>query len=234
MQPVLIDNGKSPDEPYNAALGFWLPTDSPYGNFSLKLVKLSSRIDEANRRIRESFGFWNDANVRGILPTNAYEQHIYSSELAIYLIRRAADELIALMWCLSQWEVLGDYPEDVAVDCIGAAIEKPSDLAFDVVSKHEKVLCELNEIANAFKHSFLQTDITLFGSSEPRVHTLSLSRNKLGADAKFYDVPLKQLIQEFSAFYTDSLGWLGKFSERHRDNFVGDGTPSSSRKGYRD
>jgi hypothetical protein len=46
-----IDNGKSPGEPYNVGLAFWLPTDSPYGNFNLKLMKLCQRLDEANRRL---------------------------------------------------------------------------------------------------------------------------------------------------------------------------------------
>ncbi len=49
MTTVWIDNGKSPDEPYNASLGFWLPPDTPYGNFGLKLMKLCDRIDKANR-----------------------------------------------------------------------------------------------------------------------------------------------------------------------------------------
>ncbi len=35
MTTVWIDNGKSPDEPYNARLGFWLPPDSPRMGTSL-------------------------------------------------------------------------------------------------------------------------------------------------------------------------------------------------------
>jgi len=58
---IWIDDGKSPDEPYDARLGFWLPPNSPYGNFSIKLMKLRERRDEANRRLAESCDFWGQA-----------------------------------------------------------------------------------------------------------------------------------------------------------------------------
>src|SRR5438094_578903 len=101
MDLVLIDNGKTPDEPYNARLGFWLPPDSPYGNLTLKLMKLCERLDEANRRLQESWTFWRMARIEGIVPANAFQRHFYAIEQAIYLIRRATDEIIALIWCLS-------------------------------------------------------------------------------------------------------------------------------------
>ena len=64
-----IANGKSPDEPYNACLGFWLPPDSPYGNLTLKLMKLCERLDEANRRLRDSWTFWGMSRGEGILQS---------------------------------------------------------------------------------------------------------------------------------------------------------------------
>ena len=33
---LFIDNGKHPEDAFNAKLTFWLPTDSPYGNFQQK------------------------------------------------------------------------------------------------------------------------------------------------------------------------------------------------------
>jgi len=40
MALVLVTPGKSPEDSYNAGLGFRLPPDTPYGNLSLKLMKL--------------------------------------------------------------------------------------------------------------------------------------------------------------------------------------------------
>ena len=66
----IINNGKKPDEPYNARLGFWLPAATPFGNFQLKLLKLSQRIDETNRRLREAFEFWHQARaLNGSVPS---------------------------------------------------------------------------------------------------------------------------------------------------------------------
>jgi len=70
------------------------------GTFQLKLMKLCDRIDEANRRLAEAVLFGERARPGGISPTNAIQRHIYTNEQAIYLLRRAADEMISLIWCL--------------------------------------------------------------------------------------------------------------------------------------
>lgn len=215
MKPILLDNGKTPDEPYNASLGFWLPPDSPYGNFSLKLMKVCQRVDEANRRVIDSFNFWTRANTKGILPINAHERHFYANEQFIYLIRRTADELIALMWCLSHWEVKGAYPSRILVDSIGAAIQEEYNPKLIVVVNHQKNLMTLNEISNALKHSFIQTDINMIGSEEPCIFILSFSRNRI-SKPQFFGVPLKKIVSDFNIFYQDSLNWLKGFSDRHR------------------
>ena len=80
MTTVLVDNGKSPDEPYNARLGFWLPPDSPYGNFQLKLMKLCQRLDEANLRLIDSRRYWELARAHEMFPVNALERHVYANE----------------------------------------------------------------------------------------------------------------------------------------------------------
>jgi len=216
MTTVLVDNGKSPDEPYNARLGFWLPPDSPYGNFQLKLMNLCQRLDEANLRLIDSRRYWELARAYDMLPVNALERHVYANEQAIYLIRRAADEMIALIWCLSEWEMKGTYPEQIEIDCIGAVLKQPNDRQLKPFRDHVQVLKALNEISNAFKHSFVQSDITLIGRDEPCIHALSLDYNKLAADAKFYSVSLALLVKEFNAFYQAGMDWLRAFSERHR------------------
>lgn len=195
------------------SLGFWLPPDSPYGNFQLKLMKLCQRLDEANRRLIESFYYWNQARAQ-MPPGNVFERHLYANEQAVYLMRRAADEMIAMIWCLSQWEIDKDYPQQIKVDCIGSALKaRNHQLPLD---GHTPVLEALNEIANAFKHSFVQSDITLIGRDEPYVHALGLAYNRLGAGTKFHSVSLSWLVKDFSAFYKSGMQWLETFSERHR------------------
>jgi len=215
MDIAQIENGKSPDEPYNARLGFWLPPDSPYGNLTLKLMKLCERLDEANRRLRESWIFWDRAR-QPLLSVNALQRHVYANEQAVYLIRRATDEIISLIWCLSEKEATGKYPEQIKVDCIGAVMAKPSDQRLAPFRRHEVLFLQLNEIANAFKHSFVNSDLTVIGRDEPSVYALSLDRNRLSAGVQFHSIALRSLVDGFNAFYAESMAWLREFSDRNR------------------
>lgn len=215
MTTVWIDNGKNPDEPYSATLGFWLPPDSPYGNFTLKLMKLCERIDEANRRLTESCAFWEQARVDGISPINSFQRHTYANEQAIYLLRRSADEMIALIWCLSEWKMKGCYPKKIKIDCIGALLDLSPEQYLKPCSQHIHMLTQLNEISNAFKHSFIDSNKNIIGRDEPCVYALSLDRNNLASEAKFHGVSLVWLAKAFTDFYKDCMDWLRAFSAQN-------------------
>lgn len=217
MEVVLVDNGKSPDEAYSASLGFWLPPDSPYGNLSLKLLKICERVDEANRQLQRSWGLWEQCRAGGILQENVLQRHQYATEEAVYMLRRAADELVAMIWCLDEFENSGSYPVAIKVDCVGAALEGAQQARFAVFRDHAEMLQALNDAANAFKHSFVQSDAAaLLGRDEPLAFVLSLGRNRLASGVEFGTVALSWLALQFSHFYADSLRQLSSFSERHR------------------
>lgn len=216
MKSIQIDNGKRPEDPYNAKLGFWLPPDSPYGNFQLKLMKLCERLDEANRRLSESCRFWKLAKTQGIVPVNSYQRHVYANEQAIYLIRRTADELISFIWCLNEWEANKSYPKKIKVDSISGLLKQSSEqMPAYLFRNHITTLDILNKISNAFKHSFIQSDITLLGRDEPCVHAFALSYNDLDSKTEFHSVSLASLIKEFNLFYKTGIEWLSSFSERN-------------------
>lgn len=217
MTTAWIDNGKSPDELYNARLGFWLPPDTPYGNFQLKLQNMCERIDEANRRLSESHAFWIQARPLGVSPTNAFQRHTYTNEQAIYLLRRTADEIIALIWCLSEWQTKAVYPQKITIDSIGTLLSQSPDQHLTPFRGHIHMLTVLNEVANAFKHSFVQSDIDVIGRDEPCVHALGLNYNRLSSGIKFHSVSLVWLANAFTVFYKEALDWLRAFSERHRN-----------------
>lgn len=221
MKDIIIQNGKKPDEPYNACLSFWLPPDSPYGNLQLKQMKLCMRLDEANRRLRDSYRFWRIAVKPGIISPNPYEQHVFSTEEAIYLMRRATDELISMIWCLNEFEKLREYPKKIEIDSIGALlgrIERQSSKdsqILEIFEPHRGILKALNEISNAFKHSFINSDITLIGRDEPCIHALALRYNKLESNAEFHNVTLQQIVAEYNSFYKEAMQWLMEFSKRN-------------------
>jgi hypothetical protein len=227
MEAILITNGKQPDEPYNASLCFWLPQDSPYGNLQLKLMKMIQRLDEANRRLLDSYHFWHSASTQGFVPVNAYERHIFANEQAIYMMKRATDELISTIWCLNELEKNRAYPKEIKVNSIGSLLNLTEDKLLDVFRPHKVFLQSINEIANAFKHSFINSDITLVGRDEPCVHALALQYNKLESGAKFHNVAMRHIVIGFNAFYQDTMQWLKEFSERNHHQ----GVPIDTKKG---
>ncbi|MFU1909956.1 hypothetical protein ACLQ8Z_09700 [Bordetella hinzii] len=216
-----IDNGKQPDDFHNSRMAFWLPPDTPYGNLTLKLMKLIGRIDEANRRLAESQSFWKIA-ITPVIHPNAAERHHYAIEQAIYLMRRAADDLIALIFCLSEWQVSGDFPKEIRIDCIGRLIDDRNAATLPALYEpHLSMLRLLNEISNAYKHSFIQTDINLIGRDEPVVYALGLDYNKLKSGAAFFNASLSSMVTDFTRFYRDCFAWLEAFSKKNRPGAIG-------------
>lgn len=213
----LIENGKTPDELYNATLGYWLPPKSPYGNFQLKFMKIIQRLDEANRKLIDSYKFWRECKSCANFPVfNAYEKHIFSNEEAIYMLRRAADELVSLIWCLSKYEETKQYPQKIDIDCLGAVLSQKKVDRLEVFEPHIEIMTELNNIANAFKHSFINSDHSLIGGDEPRIHALALNYNKLISDPVFYDVALRTIVEKYNDFFIGCNSWLRGYSERNR------------------
>ena len=72
--------------------------------------------------------------------------------------------------------------------------------------KHRPFLNKLNDVSNACKHSFINTDYNLFGASEPLLFALGLPRNDSSKDSAFHVVPLREMVESFSEFY----GWAMK------------------------
>ena len=213
---LLVENGKAPVDPYNASLGFWLPPDSSYGNLQLKFMKIIWRLDEANRKISDSWQFWEVCSQGGMLPTGALERYVFSNEEAVYMLRRAGDELVSMIWLLAEYESDGEYPSKIKVDCLGGVVSQSEETRLLVFSSHVELMQILNDIANAYKHSFINSDHTLLGSAEPRIHALGLAYNKLSADAVFYDVPVDELVKKYNEFYKSCVKWLSEYSERNR------------------
>lgn len=153
----------------------------------------------------------------GFSPINAFQRHIYANEQAIYLLRRAADEMISLIWCLSEWQTKGGYPKEIKIDCVGAFLNQSPEQHLNPCSQHVHMLAVLNEVANAFKHSFVDSDMNVIGRDEPCVYALSLDRNKLASGTQFHGVSLVWLAKALTAFYKEGMDWLRAFSEEYRN-----------------
>ena len=124
--------------------------------------------------------------------------HLFLQEEIVYWLRQAADELISLASVLEEWQRTGTCPETVPIDCIGSLVVSGN------ITYNAEILRFLdtsNNVSNAFKHSFINTQVSIIGAEEPVVYALGLKRNKLSNAPSFYQVTLASLINGFNVFF---------------------------------
>lgn len=205
-----IDNGKTPSD----NVGVWhmipLPADTPFGNLLLKHYRIVERLDHVNVSIQKAFASYDAAKSRGV---GGLTEHALLAEEVIYWLRKTADELIGLVHILAQREETGVYPGRVDPDSIGALLASKD--VPPLFAGHVDFLTNLNEIANAYKHSFINSDLSLMGRDEPVVHALALKRNNLANVPQFYSVALRDVVHRFSAFFKAVDGELRRFHFQH-------------------
>jgi hypothetical protein len=212
-----IEIGKSPEDFLSATHSFWLPPDTLFGNLSLKQLKIITRLDRANAMLQQIYKIHPLLISGKLLLKGEHEAYSYLLEELIYHIRRSADELISMYSFLADFEKTGKYSHQVEIDSIGTLLSNELAKSNPLFIRHLPLLKQLNEISNAYKHSFVNSDLNLIGANEPCVYALALKYNKLDKGMVFHSLALREVIGGFSSFYVEITSWLRGFSERHRN-----------------
>ena len=194
--PPILEIGKQPDEPLNVVHFLPLPANSPFGNLALKYLEVFQRLDHANHTILRVYA--QHTALRSDPDSPFIKSHLFLQEEIVYWLRQAADELISLASVLDKWQRTGACPEAVPTDCIGAFITEGKTSSY---AQSLDFLDTLNNVSNAYKHSFINTQVSLIGAEEPIVYALGLKRNKLSNAPSFYQVTFASLISGFNVFF---------------------------------
>ncbi len=201
-----IDNGKHPHQPLNVANVPFLPSDTPYGNLLLKSMDIVRRLDRVNLEVARVFSSYVHPKSHDHLnSTQDILEHQFYAEQVVYWLRKTADELIALAFVIGEWKTNGEWPPAIKVDSIAGLKHNPPQQVKSLFAAHEDYLNTLNEVANAFKHSFINTDMNIMGGEYPVVYALALDRNKLSNTPKFYSVNFADLVENFSNLYMPAM-----------------------------
>ncbi|MDO9366074.1 MAG: hypothetical protein Q7T58_07025 [Methylotenera sp.] len=163
----------------------------------MKYLKVFQRLDHANQTILRVYA--QHAALRTDPASPYFSSHLFLQEEIVYWLRQSADELISLASVLEEWQRTGTCPEVVPVDCIGSLVVSGNTTYSPEILRF---LEALNNVSNAFKHSFINTQVSLIGAEEPVVYALGLKRNKLSNAPSFYQVTLTSLINGFNAFFS--------------------------------
>jgi hypothetical protein len=189
-----------------------------------KIVSVGQRLAHANVRLQKCCTCWQntmvaamehdanpeDVDTRILSCGNYFVQHQYAGEEAVAAIRRCADELVTLIWYLTQYDETGELPEKIKVDMIDSFLPKSQE---QINNKHDAFLEELRRLSNAHKHSFAQSDVHIIGVEEPCVYLLAYPQNNGKKNWEFDVVPVRQLVDEFNAFLADCLVQVRKLGE---------------------
>ena len=214
-----IDNGKEPLQPINIAHMIWLPNDTPYGNLLLKGMNIVRRIDRVNMEISRVFSSYVHPSKERINDTaQDLLEHQFYAEQVVYWLRKTLDEFISLGYVIDEWNRTGKWPKSVQIDSIAGLKDSPSKELWQLFGPHEEFLSALNEVANAFKHSFINTDMTVVGAEYPVVCALALKRNKLAEPPMFYSLSFAEMVNAFSVVYKECWTTLQRWASTGRVN----------------
>lgn len=211
-EPPQINIGKRPEQHFNIVHMLPLPADTPFGNMFSKYMQILTRLDHANLLIRELF----ESYTRGKGAVDgSITHHLLLSEELVYWIRKTADELIALVHVLNERQSAGVYPDRIKPDGIGPL------LALKEIPTWAQPHCDflrlLNDIANAYKHSFINSDAMLVGKDEPGIYALMLERNYLEKATTLHSIRVAELVVRFDAFFQAAVAELKNCKLPHRD-----------------
>lgn len=137
-----------------------LPHDTPYGNLNLKWVDVVERFDSINDLILELEKYFKIINIKDADVETAnlisifFHKEKFAIEQIFYWLRKSADELISLLYVLDYHNLNNDYPTKIKIDCIGLLLIS-TDFYTEFVCTYNHLLTILNEVTNAYKHSFL-------------------------------------------------------------------------------
>lgn len=205
-----VVTGKKPGQRLNLSQILTnLPSDTPFGNLMLKHMKIVDRIDRVNSSIELVFSSYSLARIDD--EKEDLMRHQLITEEIIYWLRKTADELISLQYVLYVQKQAGAFPRKVEVDCIDSLNNSNQEDFKHLFINHASLLKILNEVSNAYKHSFLNSDISLVGNLEPYVFALSLKRNNLEKQPVFHSCSFRDLIEEFNKFFLNSTEQLRKY-----------------------
>jgi hypothetical protein len=209
MTTPTINIGGERQHVLNFAQMLHLPEQTPFGNLALKWMKIVSRLIRLNRMILEAYHLHDLAasSTQHLTPSPIEELPHFLEEI-VYWLRKTADELIGLSFLCEAYICSGSLPNKVNIDSIGRLING-SHLALQTqFASHLVNLRLLNDISNAYKHSFINSDLNFIGLYEPVLFALTLQHNDLSKNDAFVGIALGEVVCNFDAFFQTAKSYL--------------------------
>jgi hypothetical protein len=181
----------------------------PYANLLSKYVDIIKRIDNINIKIKSAYESYQK-NITDKPPFQLanLNEHCFIIEEIIYWLRKTADELIAIMYVCKYFEKNQTHPNKIKFEKIDDLLKNQNSELSIIFVSYLRSLENLNSISNAYKHSFVNSQLNIIGEFEPIVPALSLLYNNTTNPIKFYSIELAKIINDFSDFFVFTDNYL--------------------------
>jgi len=189
----------------------------PYANLVSKHSNIIQRIDNINIKIKLAYeSYKNNITDKPPFQLANLTEHCFIIEEIIYWLRKTADELISIMYVCKYFDKNQTHPSKVKLEKIDDLLKNKNSELSIIFTAYLSSLENLNSISNAYKHSFVNSQLNIIGEFEPIVPALSLlhnNTNNTNNPIKFYSIELAKIINDFSDFYVFTDNYLRtKFS----------------------
>jgi len=181
----------------------------PYANLVSKHTDIIQRIDNINIKIKLAFESYKK-NITDKPPFQLANltEHCFIIEEIIYWLRKTADELISIMYVCKYFDKNQTHPSKIKFEKIDDLLKNEKSELSIIFATYLSSLENLNSISNAYKHSFVNSQLNIIGEFEPIVPALSLLHNNTNNPIKFYSIELAKIINNFSDFYVFTDNYL--------------------------
>lgn len=189
---------------------------------SLKHSKIILRLDHVNRKLIHVYQDWEKVTSGSrASSSDSLMNHLLWMEEVIYFLRVTMDELISLCYLFYIFQKDKKYPSCIKVESIGQLIDvlkKPQEdtrALGQIFIDFKDWLDTFNDVTNAYKHSFINSDHNTIGKDEPCVPVLHVRYNNLENGEKFYNLSLAEVIGKFNEFYGTAIHYIKQTAPAH-------------------
>ena len=195
-----------------------LDIDTKFGNLELKIMCIAQSIEYINLKIQSVWEkHYNIRNkifnpIQSTLNSRDIPLMMRDSEVVIYFIKRTVDDMICLIYILDY-----NFPEKIEIDSIGKLLSNRVDKNLKYLKEEYKdFLTLLNNLANSYKHSFINYDkaYTAMGRDEPCILSVSLQRNNLNNPMEFSSIALNEIVGKSQKFLSDTKEIVAKYKDK--------------------
>ena len=185
-----------------------IPLRSPFGNLGEKYLFIMYRLNFLNDTVKELYDL-NDEFIfkkKNFIYNDNLHLKIYHRIIRFSMeIKQIMDEMICFYYVLYFHKLNDSWPNKIKIDCIGKYINTNNTIHFSFLDKYRILLDNTNNISNATKHSFVNSEIIWLENrtSDPLLLAYFQQQNDRKNKVTLHTIKLTDFITEFNNFLND-------------------------------